>query len=506
MKSLVIAATVAACSPPAPPAGRLVIAIEAAPRNVDPRFATDAHSARIAALVFRGLTRGDGTGRRFPDLARDWSSSPDGRTIRFRLHKARFHDGSPLTSDDVRATFESVLDATTASPKRAGLEVIERIDTPDPQTVVFELRRPFAPIFEAVGLGIVSAREITDGGRASIGAGPYRLAPSGAADETRLTAVSPDTGISEIVFRVVPDDTVRALELERGTLHLAENAIEPQNLERLTRVQHLCVQRVLGTTFHYLGPNLRSPPLDDVRVRQAIAAAIDRNGLVRSLYAGTARPASGLFSPAHWVFDPEIPVPAYDPPVARRLLDEAGWVDPDGPGPESRFRLAYKTTPLESRRRLAAAIQGYLANVGIALDIRSLEWGTFYADVRRGDFQLHSLAWIGIEDPDLVHHLFASTMMPPRGDNRVGYANLEMDDLAQRGRETRDPAERRRLYVAVQRLAANDLPVIPLWWSDTVVVHHRRLRGFTPAPDGDLGSLASATLDDRAVAACPTDS
>ncbi|MGH7804466.1 MAG: ABC transporter substrate-binding protein [Candidatus Binatia bacterium] len=478
------------------------MAVEAAPRTLDPRFATDATSSRIAALVFRGLTRGDGTGRRLPDLARDWNVSDGGRTVTFHLREARFHDGSPITSADVRATLESVLDPTTASPKRAGLEAIERVESPDPATVVFRLRQPFAPILEAAGLGVLPAREIRGREPVAIGSGPFRLVPGTDAEETRLRAAAAGIGIPEILFRVVPDDTVRALELERGTIHLAENAIEPQNLERLARLEHLCVRRVPGTTFHYLGLNLRSRPLDDPRVRRAIAAAIDREAITRSLLASTARPATGLFAPGHWAYEPDVTRHPHDPALARRLLDEAGWPDPDGPGPGMRFTLAYKTTPLESRRRLAAAIQAYLREVGVGVDVRSFEWATFYADVRRGDYQLHSLAWIGVEDPDLVHHLFHSSMMPPRGDNRGGYARPEMDELTTSGRSTVEPEARRRIYGAVQKLAAYDLPLVPLWWSETIAVHDRRLRGFVPAPDGDLGSLAVATLEPRATGPC----
>ncbi len=396
-----------------------------------------------------------------------------------------------------------MLDPATASPKRAGLEAIAAIETPDPETVVFRLREPFAPFLEAAGLGVVPAREIRGREPVSIGAGHFRLAPSGSAEETRLVAATPGAGLGEIVFRVVPDDTVRALELERGSIHLAENAIEPQNLERLSRLEHLCVRRAPGTTFHYLGLNLRSAPLDDPRVRRAIAAAIDRDAITRSLLASTAKPATGLFAPGHWVYEPNVARHPYDPERARRILDEAGWVDPDGAGPQPRFTLVYKTTPLESRRRLAAAIQAYLAAVGIGVEIRSFEWATFYADVRRGDYQLHSLSWIGVEDPDLVHHLFHSEQMPPRGDNRGGYARAEVDELTTRGRTTPEPDARRPIYAAVQRLLAEDLPLVPLWWSDTIVVHDRRLRGFVPAPDGDLGSLTSASLVASPSEGCP---
>lgn len=505
LRSLLASIALVACARegPSSAATRLVVGIEARPQDLDPRFASDAHSSRIGDLVFRGLTRRDGRGGRVPDLAESWTF-PDERTLVFRLGaEGRFEDGARVLASDVVATYASVLRPETASPKASGLAAVEGIEAPDARTVVFRLRERFAPILEATSLGILPAHAIRGREADLVASGPYRIAERDAEGGVLLESTGDATPIREIAFRVVPDDTVRALELERGRLDLVENAIEPQNLARLERLERICVRRIPGTTFHYLGLNLRKPPLDDARVRRAIALSIDRRRIVATLLAGTARPASGLFSPEHWTFAADVAVPGYDPEQAKRLLDEAGLGDPDGRGPRPRFALEYKTTPLESRRRMAEAIQSFLVAVGIEVSIRSYEWGTFYADVRRGAFEIYSLAWIGIDEPDVSHHLFDSAMTPPRGANRGGYASAEMDALVRRGRETLDADERGRIYGDVQRLAARDLPLVPLWWSDTVVVHHRRLRGFEPAPDGELRSLASARLDADGSARCP---
>jgi peptide/nickel transport system substrate-binding protein len=184
----------------------------------------------------------------------------------------------------------------------------------------------------------------------------------------------------------------------------------------------------------------------------------------------------------------------HDPARARRLLDRAGFRDPDGAGPLPRFRLIYKTSTQVGRRRLAEAIQAELGAVGIAVDIRPYEWGTLYADVRSGNFELCALAWVGIGDPDLYYLAFHSAMTPPRGYNRGYYRSNVMDRLTARARTTLDAAERRRLYARVQRRAARDLPVVPLWWEDRVVVQSRRLDGFEPTPSGDLRGLATAWM------------
>jgi peptide/nickel transport system substrate-binding protein len=418
------------------------------------------------------------------------------RTIRFRLDpRATFSDGSPLTAADVRATYESILDPATASPKREELDFLAGIEAPDDHTVVLRLREPFAPLLAATTIGILPRSGLAPRPRELIGAGPFRIAAVRSGRDVRLFARPGRPGIREIRFRVIPDDTVRTLELAKGNLDLVENAVEPDDLRWLERHSPTCVERVPGSTFQYLGLNFRDPILEDLRVRRAIAQAIDRTALVEHLLDGTARVASGLLAPEHWAYEGDVVRYPYDPAAARRLLDEAGYPDPDGPGPRMRLRLSYKTSTLDSRRRMGEALQAMLAAVGIGLDVRGYEWGTFYADIRRGDFELYSLAWVGITDPDFFFTLLHSTMTPPRGNNRGGYADRQIDRLTSLGRETSDLAERRRIYAEVQRLAARDLPFIPLWWTDNVVVRSRRLCGFVPRADGSLESLETAWID-----------
>jgi peptide/nickel transport system substrate-binding protein len=474
----------------------LVVAVEAMPTNLDPRFATDATSSRIDDLVFRSLTRVDDRLRHVPDLAVDWKSDSP-LVVRFLLRPdATFSDGSRLTASDVRATYESVLDRSTGSPKREDLAFLDAIEAPDDTTVVFRLRKPFAAYLQATTLGIVPRATLGAGGRVLVGAGPYRIERVVPGQEVTLRSRADHGGIREIRFRSIPDDTVRTLETDQGNVDLSENAIEPDNLRWLEARERICVKRIPGTTFQYLGLNFDDPRLRDARVRRAIAAAIDRGAVVEHLLAGAARPATGLLPPEHWAYEAAVETHPYDPAAAKRLLDEAGYPDPDGDGPKTRFRIGYKTTTLDSHRRLGEALQAMLADVGIGLEVRSFEWATFYEDIRHRRFELYSLAWVGIADPDFFFTLLQSTMTPPRGQNRGGYADPTIDRLVDAGRETMDPVQRQRIYGEVQKRVAAELPFIPLWWTDNVVVHSKRLCGFAPRPDGSLDSLATAWLDE----------
>ena len=489
---LVAVGVLAACENRGEPAGTLVVALEAMPRNLDPRFATDAASTRIGNLVFRSLTRPDRNGQRRPDLALDWTLD-DSRTVTFRLRRdAVFHDGRPLTAADVRATYQSILDPATGSPKRALLEFLEGVDAPDDFTVRFRMKEPFAPFLEATTIGILPADGLRGESPRPIGSGTFRLAAIERGHEVRLAAVEGHPGLREIRFRVIPDDTVRALEMRKGTVHLVQNGVEPEALDWLARRDGICVSRTPGTTFQYVGLNARDPALSDVRVRRALAHAIDHEALVTHLLKGTARPATGLLPPSHWAYEGDVARYPHDPEGARRLLDEAGYTDPDGTGPEPRLRLTYRTTTLASRRRLAEALQAMLGEVGVAIEIRSHEWATFYDDIRHGSFQLYGLAWVGISDPDIYFDILSSTRFPPRGNNRGHFSDPVIDRLTRRGRRTLDPARRQEIYADVQRRVSELLPFLPLWWEDVVVVRDRRLCGFVPSPSGEFDSLRTA--------------
>jgi peptide/nickel transport system substrate-binding protein len=359
------------------------------------------------------------------------------------------------------------------------------------------LRQPTPAFLDETGLAIHPSHEAR-GVAPPTGAGPFRLVEARAGDRLVL---APNPGfhggppaIRRLVLRVVPDPVVRVLLLDRGEVHFLQEALDPELQAWLEAKAHLTVTRRPGSSVLYLGLNFRTPVLRQRRVREAIALAIDRAELVRTVLGGLARPATGLLAPEHWAYAP-LAARTPDPARARRLLDQAGFPDPDGPGPAVRLRVVYKSSSQPSRRRLAEAIQAQLAAVGIGLDIRSYEWATLFADVRSGNFQMVAMAWVGINDPDFYHRAFHSRLTPPLGYNRGGYDDPVIDRLTNLAGRTVDPVRRRQLYQRVQRRLARQLPVIPLWWEDRIVVHSTRLHDFAPMPSGDLRGLATARLD-----------
>jgi peptide/nickel transport system substrate-binding protein len=483
------------------PPGYLVVGIESNPLDLDPRYATDANSVRIDALIYNALLRADDKLRLRPELASEWKMT-DPRTYVFELRKnIKFHNGKAMTARDVKYTYESMLDPRNQSPKRPLLKALEVVDELDPYRVRFRLSVPYAPFPEQFTIGIVPAQSKGfDTRRKEIppGSGPFMLDSIDRGERITLKANpaywEKKPQLAGIIFKVVPDAMVRALEFKKGTIDFLQNDLEPDMLPWLKDNAHAVVDAHVGTTFQYIGVNLTHPILKHREVRQAIALAIDRDSIIRHLLKGYATPASGLLSPIHWAYNGSVQKWSFNPERAKRLLDHAGYPDPDGPGPRPRFRISFKTTNLDLRKRIAEALKEQLARVGIELEIRTYEWGTFYSDIIKGNFHLYSLAWVGVMDPDIYYQLFHSAAIPPNGDNRGHYSNPDLDRLLEQGRSTTDASARKAVYFQVQRILADELPYIPLWWVKNVIVQHAGIRGFVPYPDGDLISLKKVSL------------
>ena len=235
--------------------------------------------------------------------------------------------------------------------------------------------------------------------------------------------------------------------------------------------------------------NLRDPILQNADVRRAIGYAIDREAIVKHLRRGFATVAVGVLPPMSWAFEPHVFDFAHEPDRARQLLDQAGFRDPDGDGPLPRLRLALKTSTVEMYRVQAAAIQHDLGRVGIAVDIRSSEFPTLFADVVRGNFQLYTLQFVGVTDPDMLRRVFHSRQAPPAGLNRVFYADPEVDHLIEAAAKAVDDEQRRALYVKAQRLIAEDVPYISLWYKTNVAVFQPDIRGVRLSPIADFTFL-----------------
>lgn len=473
--------------------------IEQAPTNLDPRIGTDSISEHIDGLIFDSLVAHDQRLNIVPDLARKWET-PDPLTYVFHLNKGlKFHDGQPLTSADVKYTFESILDGSVKTGKVGSFRIITSIDTPDDYTVIFHLREPYASFLWDLtkpGIGIVPRGAGIDFGRHPIGTGPYRFV-SAVRDEEILVERNPTyfggaADIPRVRFRIVPDAIVRALELRKGTADVAINSLPPDTVIALQQDPNVIVDDQAGTTLQYIAINCEDPILSHREVRQALAYATDRNSLIQNLKRGFAVPADSVLPANHWAYEPKVQEYNYNPQKAEALLDAAGYKrGPDG----IRFHITLKTSTDQFTRLLADALAAEWKKVGVALDLRSTEFATFYADITHGSFQLYTLQLIGgNNDPDIFEYLFSSKKFPPNGANRGHYKNPELDKLLDQARVEMDREKRREILSQIQKILAVDEPYITLWYADNVSVHRKRLTNIVLPPAGDFDFLNLARL------------
>jgi len=477
----------------------VVFLIESSPANLDPRIGTDAQSQRIDALLFDGLVARNASFQFTPALAERWEQ-PNPLTLVFHLRAGvHFHDGRPLTARDVVWTIDSMRSGAIISPKAAAYASVGTIEAPDERTVVFHLKH--ADNFLLTNLSTGATGIVPEGSgkefwQHPVGTGPFRFV-SQQMDQDVVLERNPQSWavvpkLERVRFAVVPDAITESLELEKGSGDVAVNSLPMDSLAVLAARPNLQIDETGGTEIQYLGFNLRDPMLKDARVRQAIACAIDRDLIIKTLLSGHARPALSLLPASHWAWTGDVARYDFDPARAAKLLDEAGY----RPGHDGvRIHLTMKTSTLEDTRLLAAVLQQQLARVGIALDIRSYETATFLSDVRRGAFQMYSLRWIGgNEQPDIFTFVFATASFSPKGANRSHYSNARLDALLDDASQSGDVSHRRADYVEAQQILARDLPAINLWYPNMLVIHNRRLTHVVPSASGSYTFLETVEL------------
>jgi peptide/nickel transport system substrate-binding protein len=431
-----------------------------------------------------------------PDLAQGWEAVSPTRW-RFHLRSGlEFADGSPLTSEDVRATLASVASPDSRSFRHADFLAIAAIEVHSALDLDVVLTEPFAPLLANLTLGILPASRLQGDAAGDVGAGPYRLAERRPEQEFVLEANPHFYGraprLTRIRLRIIPSETTRALELAKGSLDLSINDLPPDLVEQFRGDPAFQVLAARGASTSYLGLNLDDPLLAELAVRRALAMAIDRPALIQHLLRGWAVPATGLLPPGHWAYA-ATETPPVDPEEAAKILDAAGHPAPS-PG-EPRFRLIYRTSASDLANQQAQVIQEAWRRIGVETEIRSSDWPTFYDDVVHGRFQVHALTWTEVVDPDLHRLRFSSRHLPPDGLNRGRYRNADVDALLEAGVRASSQEERIRIYSEVQRRIAADVAWIPLYHRDHIAVARARVHGITLTPTADFRALADIELD-----------
>ncbi len=463
------------------PSDTLVVALDSEPENLDPRMALDATSQRLDQLIFDGLVIIDQNLKIVPHLAKEWKIIRD-VTYQFTLRDdVTFHDGTQVTAEDVALSLQKILDPTFASPLSGAFQNVESVKVLNPHTLEIKLKQPQANFLTDLTLIKAIPHNKADTVKEHlIGTGPYQFVKK----ETNTIILKRNPNhfkykpqLETLMFKVIKDDSTRSLKLKKGELDLVQNALSADSIEKLEKDPTLTFTKSPGLSPSYLGLNMKDPVLKNKKVRQAMAYAINRDEIITHLLQGLASPANSMLSPLNWYHEPNTKSYPYDPELSKKLLKESGVPLP--------IHLVYKTSTDVQAVNIARLISDQLKQVGIDIELRTFEWGTFFNDIKQGNFQIFSLKFAGVTDPDLYFDILHSSNFPP-GKNRVFYSNSNVDKFLEQGRISTNPDRRKKIYSEIQKIAAEDLPYIPLWHLSNVAIYSPRIKGFFFHPQANF--------------------
>lgn len=451
----------------------IVFATAQAPLNLDPRYATDAASARVNRLIYQSLVDFDAQSKVVASLAVWVQVSPTEYRFTLNKNRAPFHNQNLLTAQDVKATYESLI-SLKDSPQSAEFLNIQAIQAVDSETIIFQLKQEDKSFPAKLIIGILPSGLITkkhDFTHRPIGNGALKFVSW--QNKLILKRIQDNQVISLVE---VKDPTVRVLKLLRGEVDLLQGELPPELVKYLQTEAEINVKTSVGANFSYLGLNMQDPNLKNIKVRQAIAYAIDRNAIIQKIMSSNTRIALSILPPEHYTNkgSKALAPYLYNSVLAKQLLVEAGVKLP--------LKLVYKTSTDAQRVRFATIMQAQMQPAGIDLEIRSLDWGTFFEDVKQGSFQLFGLTWVGIKTPEIYAKALGSESFPPNGFNRGRYVDGELD----------------KLLVSEDWLAAtarihNQLPYIPLWYEGQFAAMRKNIKNYSPKPDGNWDDLVTIT-------------
>lgn len=498
----------------APKGGRLVIARTGGTDSLDPAKTVAGPSWEVFRLIFDTLVRRAPGGGFEGELAERWEATPDGKTWTFYLRKDRvFSNGNPVNADAVVFTFQRILDPKTAAPSRAFLGPVQRVEKVDDYTVRFVLDAPFALLLDNLAseyFGIVDPQAVKqygeDFGRNPVGSGPFQLKEWVTGERIVLVPnerhKTSRSGVEnkgkpyleELTFRDIPQVETQLAAVQSGEAHMITNVPPEKALMFKDHPDLSVVQAGSGTGISYISfamqkgadgrPSTFKPPFDDIRVRQAVAHAIDVQSIIDDVLYGFAVRNETPMPAGNFGYDPSLGqyTPDYDPARANRLLDEAGWVmGPDGVRQKGgrKLEISFWTTNTGSSAQVAQVIQEQLKQVGIKLKITSLDVGTYVSQVGSGDMQMELLG-VGWPSPNILK------IMTTLGWGFGLYNDPELTDLLARAERTVDDAERAQLYRQAQQRILQDAAIVPLYTPVSPILVRKSVKDLKFDPLGSL--------------------
>lgn len=466
------------------------------PKKLLPMLASDGASGDISGLVFNGLVKYNPDLRLIGELAESFTVTPDCRQVNFALRpNVKWQDGEPFTADDVKFTYERMIDPKVATPYRDAFERVGSLKVIDPLHLQITYKEPFAPAVESWAMGMIP-KHLLEGkdlntsefNRTPIGTGPYKMKEWTTGQRVTLEA-NPDyfegkPKVARYIYRIIPDTATMFLELKSGGLDFM--GLTPVQYQRQTSepwaVNYFQKFSYPAFVYTYLGYNLKDPRFADVRVRRAFTMAINRQSVIDGVLLGLGRVATGPFPPESWAYDPDVKPLPYDPAQAQALLAEAGWKDTNGDGLLDKDGQPFTFTILtnqgnDERKKTAEIVQRDLRAIGVKVEIRVLEWQAFLHEfIDKRKFEAIILGWSLGRDPD-AYDIWHSSKTAESEFNFVSYKNPRVDELLIKGRQTCDQAERQKIYRELHRIMNEEQPYTFLYYPDATPILHKRFKG-----------------------------
>lgn len=467
---------------------------------LNPILASDSASSDINNFVFNGLVKYDKNINIVGDLAESWTVSADGKTIIFNLKKnIKWHDGKQFTAEDVKFTYEKLVDPKVKTPYSSDFELVKKFEIINPYKIKITYKEPFSPGLISWGMGIIPKHIFQYGdfnthpaNRKPIGTGPYKFV-EWKTDEKIVLVANPDyfegpPHIAKYIYRIIPDQAVQFLELRNETIDYM--GLTPDQYNAYPSIfTNYNKFRYPSFGYAYLGYNLLNPLFKEKEIRQAIVHSINKKEIIDGILLGLGVPATGPYPPTSWAYNPEVSDYEYNPEKAKKIFQKFGWIDSDKDGMLDKNGKKFEFTIItnqgnKSRAVAAELIQAHLKKVGIKINIRILEWSTFiHQYIDKKNFDAVILGWQLSRDPD-QYPLWHSSQQKEGQYNFVSYQNKEVDKLLEEGRRIFPEKQRQKIYRKIHKILAEDQPYTFLYVADALPVIHKRFIGPEVAPLG----------------------
>jgi peptide/nickel transport system substrate-binding protein len=488
--------------------GTMIDAMTGEPSGLIAMIAGESAASAIAGNIFNSLLKYDKNLDLTGELAQSWEVSADQRTITFHLKpNLKWADQRPLSSADVLFTWQKVTDDNTRTPYGSDFKLVSKAEAPDAQTFRVTYAVPYAPALDTwAGLHILPKHLLQDQdinntafARHPVGSHYYKLSDWKNGQYLKLSrnpyASQGQANIEHLLSRIIPDKAAQFLELSADNIDsMALNPIQYARIfpSRPDLSNNIGLYKELGNSYSYMGFNLKRKPFDDVRVRQAINYAIDKQEIIDGVLLGLGEPVASPYKPGTRWSNPKLKPYPYDPNKARALLREAGFADTNGDGILEKdgkpFSFEILTNQNKEREMTAVLIQRRLKEVGIEVNIRVLEWASFLGRfIKPKQFDAVVLGWSLSLDPD-QYGIWHSSQQAPGQFNFISYSNPQADKLLEAGRIELNPDKRMKIYHAFSKILLEDSPVIYLSAGYGLSAIHKRVKGISsPAPAAGLG-------------------